>query len=246
MNSDILLKICPALPSFYYQQRFNSFDADDAPTVVHELLESLPDDESEKVEISKVESGLKRLGILHLKDSPLIQLSSGEHKRFQLIKALLKPASLLILDSPYTGLDAASRAGLNEILDEVTASGTQLILIPGTFPIPGCITHIGLIKEKKWAFFGNKEFYDFEYTDAQEEADWFDAELLPAEMQATGFETMIAMKDVSIRYGNKTIVEKLNWQVNRGEKWLLKGQKWSRQIFAVKPCNRRSSASLLQ
>ncbi len=85
------------ISEFYYQQRFNSFDAEDAPTIMQELLKGLQAGENELNEVAKIESGLKRLGIFHLKNSPLIQLSSGEHKRFQLIKALLNPP--VIIDS---------------------------------------------------------------------------------------------------------------------------------------------------
>jgi molybdate transport system ATP-binding protein len=213
------------ISDFYYQQRFNSFDSEDAPTILQELLKSFSTYEPEQEKITKIEAGLKQLGILYLKDAPLIQLSSGEHKRFQLIKALLNPPSLLILDAPYTGLDVASRAGLNKILKNITASGKQLILIPRTFPIPHCITHIALLENKGLKYFGEKENFDFGETNFPHEPELiFNSDLLPDTEEHAVFETMIQMKDVHIRYGNKSIIEKLNWTVNQGEKWLLKGR----------------------
>jgi molybdate transport system ATP-binding protein len=62
---------------FYYQQRFNSFDAEDAPTILQELLKVLSPDSKPT---NNIDSTLEILGIAHLKNSPLIQLSSGEHK----------------------------------------------------------------------------------------------------------------------------------------------------------------------
>ena len=74
---------------FYYQQRFNSFDSKDALTIFEELSKgSKP--------TNNVDSVLAILGIDHLKNSPLIQLSSGEHKRFQLAKSLINPPQVLI------------------------------------------------------------------------------------------------------------------------------------------------------
>lgn len=210
---------------FYYQQRFNSFDADNSPTILQELQKVVPPGEDGLHQTALIESGLKRLGIDHLKDAPLIQLSSGEHKRFQLIKALLNPPALLILDSPYTGLDVSSRAGLNEILSEVTNGGTQLILITGTFPIPGCITHIAYLENKHLAFFGDKEYFDFQgINDPTGNELAFSPELLPVMSESARYATMIEMVNITIRYGNKTIIENLNWKVQQGEKWLLKGQ----------------------
>jgi molybdate transport system ATP-binding protein len=93
------------ISEFYYQQRFNSFDADDAPTIYQELLKASTHD-SEPT--NRIDFTLQILGIEHLKNSPLIQLSSGEHKRFQLAKALLNPPQALLLDTPYTGLDISA------------------------------------------------------------------------------------------------------------------------------------------
>ena len=31
------------------------------------------------------------------------------------------------------------------------------------------------------------------------------------------------MKNVTIRYGDKTILQNINWSVDRGERWLVKG-----------------------
>ena len=221
---------------FYYQQRFNSFDADNAPAILNELLATFPPGENEENKIAIIESGLSRLGILHLKDAPLIQLSSGEHKRFQLIKTLINPPKLLILDSPFTGLDVSSRAGLNEILSDLTNSGTQLIVIPGTFPIPDCITHIAFLENNGLEFFGEKEYFDFKETNYHDSPNVFqrtppddgmDAFSVPGSLSLTNeshrLTTLVKMVNVHIRYGNKSIIEKLNWKVSQGEKWLLKG-----------------------
>ena len=212
-------------PDFYYQQRFNSFDADNSPTIAGELLNVVREGENGQEKMELIESGLQHLGILHLKDAPLIQLSSGEHKRFQLVKALLNPPALLILDSPYTGLDVASRAGLNKMLNGLTKRGTQLLLIPGTFPVPGFITHLAHLENKLMTFFGEKEYFDSPAADNFHENEClFVPSLLPIGKERILSGTAIEMLDVTIKYGNKTIVEKLNWKVKHGEKWLLKGR----------------------
>src|SRR5206468_12141873 len=101
---------------FYYQQRYNSFDSNDALTVMEEL-QTISNDEE------KINSLLSRLQLSHRKQSPLLHLSSGEHKRFQLIKALLVPSQILILDEPFLGLDISSRKQLNNILNALAETG---------------------------------------------------------------------------------------------------------------------------
>src|SRR3954469_17970472 len=143
---------------FYYQQRFNSFDAADALTIMQELQQvtaNYPNAEA------KIEEWLQQLGMYHRKDAPIIQLSSGEHKRFQLIKGLLAPPQILILDTPFVGLDKGARKQLHRIIDNIAANGTQLIIITDAHEIPDCITHIAYLEEGELKAFDLKDHFDF-------------------------------------------------------------------------------------
>jgi len=218
---------------FYYQQRFNSFDSTDAPTILEELLKIT---ETGK-QTNNVDSVLEDLGILNLKDAPLIQLSSGEHKRFQLAKALLNPPQLLILDNPYIGLDILGRKKLNKILEGIVGKGTQIILIAGTFPIPDFITHIAFLQNKKLRFFGEKDNFilvqeemnhgnNFEsenFIHSEKTKNFYNIELLPASNEDFEFEAIVEMKKVHLNYGQHVILKNLDWKIEQGEKWLLKG-----------------------
>jgi molybdate transport system ATP-binding protein len=127
--------------SFYYQQRFNSMDAGDAMTV-QEYLNDL-DSSSIGNEFFEL------LGIDKLLPKPLIQLSNGENKRVQLIKALIQSPDILLLDNPFLGLDIAARESLNKILQSIIKKGITIILITGAQLIPGIITDVIELKEKK-------------------------------------------------------------------------------------------------
>lgn len=209
---------------FYYQQRYNSFDSNDAPTIYEELLKTLPEG-SERT--NTIDFTLAILGIAELKNSPLIQLSSGEHKRFQLAKALVNPPEVLILDTPYTGLDVAGVKELNRLLSKISRQGTQIILIPGTFAVPDFITHIGFLKNKKLTWFGKRE--DFIFKDLENFSDEanYNIKLLPLQDQSFQFTTIVEMKNIHLNYGIHTIFTGLNWKIRAGEKWLLKGKNGS-------------------
>src|SRR6478609_11717857 len=106
---------------FYYQQRYNSIDSDDALTVIDELLKVSPDKNT-------IDELLYQLELNCRRNDSLLHLSSGEHKRFQLIKAFLQEADVYILDSPFTGLDVASRKVLRRIVNEKSSTATIIII----------------------------------------------------------------------------------------------------------------------
>ena len=93
---------------------------------------------------------LNALNFSGLKDAQLIELSSGEHKKLQLVKALWLKPQLLIIDQPYVGLDAASREKLNILLNQACANGVQLILISNEDELPNCISHFGEMAKRKF------------------------------------------------------------------------------------------------
>ena len=82
--------------------------------MVNDVFENLGGDEK------KIQETLELLDIAHIRYTRMIQLSNGEHKRFQLAKAVLQNADWLLLDSPYTGLDVAARKLLNAIIDKLS------------------------------------------------------------------------------------------------------------------------------
>jgi molybdate transport system ATP-binding protein len=197
--------------SFYYQQRFNSADAEDVETV-WQALEKQPDFNS--VQAAYL---LQNFGMTALKDASLLQLSSGEHKRFQIIKALLNKPEVLLLDEPYMGLDIASRKYLNEVLNDLAKEGCKIIFVSTIKNAPECMSHLLHLENGKTTFFGKKEAYA--------ENDVEPSFVLPNLVDdiIPHFSTAVAMKNVTIKYGKKTILHSINWQVDAGEKWLLKG-----------------------
>ncbi len=73
---------------FYYQQRYNSSDSEDAQTVEEYLLDIKPF--SDKTPYWTFPKTLQRLNLESLKNKHLIKLSNGETKRLMIAAALLK------------------------------------------------------------------------------------------------------------------------------------------------------------
>lgn len=200
---------------FYYQQRFNSSDATDSYTVMDELLEANND-------IVRVESFLKNLTLWERKDAPIIQLSSGEHKRFQLIKALLRPSQLLILDEPFIGLDVASRDRLYQIIDDETSKGCTFVIISGVhhaFPK----STVKVLELNASSSHQLADVSQFKPT-KRENKFHIHIDAIPLSDQVKYiFENAIRMVNVNVQYNGKKVLNNINWTVKRGEKWLVKG-----------------------
>lgn len=201
---------------FYYQQRFNSFDAADAETV-WQALQNLGKNKPEEVEYL-----LQQFGLHERRNAPLIQLSSGENKRFQLIKAVLSKPQILILDAPFTGLDAKARKGLHNTINGLAQNGTKIIVVTDAHQLPNCITHVALLHEGRLKCFIKKEEWNASLV-LHENSQHADIYSLPLSENNEHFEQIVSMKNVTVRYSNKTILNNISWQIKPGEKWLLKG-----------------------
>lgn len=201
--------------NFYYQQRYNSSEAEASVTVWEEMTayaNKTGNTENDMLEV------LKSLDLLHRRDASLIQLSSGEHKKLQLCKALLLQPQLLILDNPYTGLDVNTRGNLNALIDSACAQGMQLILISNDGNEPSCINRYATLKEGTLYTSLAKEMHDITT------ASLFSFDI-PAflTMPETEERELIKVKNVYVKYGDKTVLDNINWTVKSGEKWLLQG-----------------------
>jgi tungstate transport system ATP-binding protein len=78
----------------------------------------------------RVDHWLERLGILHLRDRPAAQLSSGEAQRTSLARSLVLEPDLLFLDEPFVALDARTRAALLDDFERIgdEAGATRIIV----------------------------------------------------------------------------------------------------------------------
>jgi len=197
---------------FYYQQRYNSFDSNDALTVNDELLKVSDN-------ASKIDSLLNQLNLVLRKHDSLLHLSSGEHKRFQLIKAFLQEADVYIFDSPFIGLDINSRKNLSAIINKKSSSST-IIIIADVENAPTCITHVAELENGKLKSF--EDISAFKQTLNNNPSPVFNGNI-PSQKNTDEFDVAVRLENVSVTYDEKKILSNISWQINRGDKWLLKG-----------------------
>ena len=201
--------------NFYYQQRYTSQQAKETITVNRELIGY---GKENGLDISDVENILNAFNLSPLKNSQLIELSSGEHKKLQLVKALWLKPQLLILDQPYTGLDASSRKNLNTLLDNICAQGVQLVLISNDVELPYCVNKFAAIEDGKLLQLNAAYIPSALPHDYESEIPGF-LKQPPVYLS----ESIAKMTNVNISYGDKQVLKNINWEIQTGDKWLLQG-----------------------
>ncbi|OWK71870.1 molybdenum ABC transporter ATP-binding protein [Pedobacter sp. AJM] len=204
--------------NFYYQQRYTSQQAKETLTVHAELVSY---GKEKGLHFDQVEPILEALGFATFASSQLIELSSGEHKKLQLVKALWLKPQLLIVDQPYTGLDAASRKNLNILLDRVAEEGVQLILICNESELPTCINSFAEIRDGQLVQVDALEPSVSSEIHLREIPDFL------KESPVYSSQNIVKMVNVNISYGEKQVLKNINWEVKAGEKWLLQGHNGS-------------------
>jgi len=207
---------------FYYQQRFNSCDSEDADTVANYLTAIKVVQADGFWTFKRV---TERLKLLPLLDKQLIKLSNGETKRLLIASALIRNPLLLLLDNPLNGLDVAARQDFNELIHEISDSGISLIMATNPAEIPEAISHVAVLDHGK--MIRKVPSYQFNpdnlQTSASEKINREELLNLLSHEQWPIYNTIIGMENVSIRYGDKLILDQVNWHMKQGERWMLIG-----------------------
>lgn len=204
--------------NFYYQQRYNYKQSKDTLTVGAELQQY---GLAHKLNTAVLAPIKEALNFCHAHDTQLIELSGGEHKKLQLVKALWLKPQLLIIDQPYIGLDACCRANLNILLAQLNQEGVTLILITNNYDLPKINLRFAAIEQQQIV----------EKTlPTRTEIGQASLLALPrflSEKPNYSASQIVEMKGVNVRYGHKQVLKNINWEVKAGQRWLLQGRNGS-------------------
>lgn len=103
-------------------------------------------------------NAMKRLGIEHLRDKPLSQMSTGELRKCIVARALVHPVRAILLDEPTVGLDIKAQIDFIEMMRSLGADGTTVILVTHHIEeIYEEISKVVLLKEGRIIAQGSKE-----------------------------------------------------------------------------------------
>lgn len=201
-----------AYGSFFYQQRYHAGLADNAVR----LRDFLLSDEN----LTELPTALiARLRLEPLLNLAFNKLSNGQMRRALLAKALLKKPRLLLLDYPFTGLDAHFRTEFTALLTEIANDGLPIILVTDADSMPDSITHVIELKHGSITYAGPRQAYRLPGRGLV-------SVNLPHWQQPLStpdFNVAFSLENVSVRHGENLILNAVNWTVERGQKWALTG-----------------------
>ena len=253
---------------YYFQQRFNSQDRDESPlvaTVLKRALASgdvsatglsaddaraaghgLTDDEARAAGAESDAEFLSNPLLDTFMMRPLLQkrmvlLSSGEMRRYQLFKYLIKRPKVLIVDNPFIGLDAPMRDQLNAFFRHLVEQGeVQIIMVQSMLDtVPDYMTHVVVVEGMRVGQKQTRADYlasvpDFSADSRSSLSPELRQQILAlpvqpmANLTADGSETdeIISIRNLSLALPDtdRVLYGGLNWTVRRGEKWALQGR----------------------
>lgn len=81
-----------------------------------------------KIDRAAVEQALRQLDIVDLANQSIGELSGGQMQRVFLARALAQEADILLLDEPFTGVDAKTEQAIYKLLDDLKARDVTVLL----------------------------------------------------------------------------------------------------------------------
>jgi len=232
----------PALVSFEAQAELiaRELKKDDADimdvisegTPVHEIL-------FENCRDSDLANDLiQKFGLQTLQDRAFRKLSTGETRKVLLIRALCSKPDLLILDEPFDGLDADTLSMLQNHLASIVDSIPMVLVLNRFDEMPDFITHVAYMEKSHQD--ASTDSGRLVLTIDKEDTKAFDElaqlfHLKTTKLNIPGIDTanqlpeldpdqpLVKLTDITIKYGDTVIVDKLNWTIEKGQHWQLSG-----------------------
>jgi iron complex transport system ATP-binding protein len=88
-----------------------------------------PHHQAKRELLERTDAALQRLGIAHLADRPMAQMSSGQAKRTLIARALVHAPQTLLFDEPGNALDIGAQVQLRETMRQLAQSGLAILLV---------------------------------------------------------------------------------------------------------------------
>ncbi len=220
VSSHYHFRTAPASTAHYYQERFNLLGAEDSFTVRQFLSGSAEQGFGNSWTFDSITD---RLRLKQLLDKLMIMLSNGETRHVMIAAAMIKNPLILLLDHPFAGLDTNARQDMRSLIGEVARAGQKVIIAVSTDEIPDSVTHVALFEGTAPIYSGPRG--NLKVPHKKRSSSMIDVGQLSAMFPASHekHEIAVGMSNVSVRYGERLILENINWTVRQSERWLISG-----------------------
>lgn len=149
-------------------------------------------------------------------------MSSGEQKKALLFHILESEPDYIILDNPFDNLDIDFQKQLKQILTKHSETISLIQLASRKVDVLPFMTNYGKLTKNNFSIIKISELKNsnnkYKFTGRIPNA------LEPVTVPT---ETLVKFRNVSISYGDKKILNNINWKVRKGEFWQLFGKNGS-------------------
>lgn len=207
--------------TYFYQQRWNMTEMGESPAV-GDAFQNISADHTLINRLTTM------FGLDSIWDKQLVTLSSGEMRKYQLARSLVVMPRILIIDSPFIGLDAPTRTMLCSLLETLISEWKlQIILVVSRDEdIPAFITHVIQVKDRcclpsvtAAGYFQSRIYEQPQNILSHNQTEWLKG--LGGNLHIP--DEIVKCTNVSLRYGSRCILDRVNWTIRKGEKWILLG-----------------------
>lgn len=167
------------------------------------------------------------LGIRPLLGRSMLAISNGENQRVQLARALCRSSTMLLLDEPFQGLDKLALPQIRRIVAKLIRSKLPVVILTARWDeLPDLVTHCLAIQDCEVVKAGPKHEVLTAWKCRRAEHSWragaLDA-VAGSRSNASDGSILVSLSKVNIRYGRKTILRNISWDVREKESWALLG-----------------------
>lgn len=172
---------------------------------------------------------LESMSLGHLAERRLLELSRGEQRRVLITRALAFRPAILLLDEPVSGLDAASRAALEQMLGLASQQTQIVIAAHRRDELPEFMADVIMLENGRLQAvgYGPDPALSRDNTRAPQTAR--SAASAPAkgkpghEPETDNDRVVIELENASVWLGERQVLRSLNWRLERGEHWMVTG-----------------------
>lgn len=218
--------------TYYLQQRWNQTEiSDETPTVKSVLDEAYALSGNDTENHRRLRDYIYSFfDIPSIADKHITLLSSGELRKLKITSSVFSSPRLLIIDNPFIGLDAETREQFKGLLDTMSRNlGIQTMLVLNRYEdVPDFITHVVEVMDMLVGEKVTLDAFRRGHTPTPQTclSDDLRRQIAALPYHNDDYDTkhVVDMSHVFIKYGERTILKDLNWQIANGDRWALCGQ----------------------
>jgi len=168
---------------------------------------------------------IQRFNLHNLLDMGFRKLSTGQTRKLLVVQALLAEAELLVLDEVFDGLDVATVAQLEDVLEAQSHQRSLIMVCNRMDEIPDFITHVAIISSGVVSTYSLLEAKDMLAQRRHlEQVEFVIPEShRPSPPTLDQTRPLVRLNNIAVSYSGKVILEGLDWVIEHGQHWQLCG-----------------------